>query len=137
MRSNMKTTGTVALAAAAFIAVLTMTSVANAAVLSRHDAREARRDVAETLRDNCRQDPQVNTRRERRECARDVRNTLRNMQREAVETYVDCRQDGNRRSECRQEARQYWVDQAAAIAGGNDGNTGGGGDGTVDPDLPQ
>ena len=112
MRSYVKTTGTAALAAAAFIAVLTATSSANAATITWRQAAEARHSVADALRDNCREDPQIDTRRERRACSRDVRNTLRQMQRASREAYRDCRQEGNRRSECRQDARQYWLDQA-------------------------
>lgn len=113
MRSYLKTTGTAALAAAAFVAVLTATSAANAAAITWRQAAEARHSVADALRDNCREDPQIDTRRERRACARDVRNTMREMERDSRETYRDCREEGNRRSECRQEARQYWLDQAS------------------------
>ncbi len=115
MRSYVKTTGTAALAAAAFIAVLTMTSVANAGVITWREAAQARHSVADALRDNCREDPQIDTRRERRACSRDVRNTLREMERDSREAYRDCRREGNRRSECRQDARQYWLDQAGNI----------------------
>ena len=157
MRSFFKLPGTVFVAAAALFAVVASTSTANAMMLRDTaplaaavtgpesvekvavrwwEAWRARRDVARALRQDCRDE---STRRERRECRREA---WSDMQREARNTYRDCRTDGGRRSECRQGVWQYWVDQAnggGSSGGSTGGSTGGGDTGPVpDPDdLPR
>lgn len=150
MRSFFKLPGTVFVAVAALFAVVASTSTANAMMLRDttpvaaavtgpqsvekvavrwREAWQARRDVVRSLSHDCRSEP----RSDRRECRREARDQVRDMNREAANTYRDCRQDGGRRSECRQGVWQYWVDQA-------NGGGGTGGTGSEEPspeELPQ
>jgi hypothetical protein len=41
---------------------------------------------------------------------------MREMRQEARSAYRDCRQSGGSRSECRQMARNYWVNRASGGA---------------------
>ena len=130
MRSFLKRPGTALLAAAALFAVITTSSTANAFTLRAHDlvatsqsgpesvqnvavswwdARQARRDVAQTLRQDCRNG---DTRRNRRVCYRDARSEMRDLRNGARQTFRDCRTDGGNRPECRQAVWQYWINQA-------------------------
>lgn len=145
MRSFFKLPGTVFVAVAALFAVVASTSTANAIMLrdtapvataltgpesvekvaiSRWAAWQARRDVARSLRSDCRVD---GTRREnRRECFREAFSQMREMRQDAHaagrNAYDQCRQGGGSRRYCRQIARQatrdYWVTQASG--GGSD-----------------
>jgi hypothetical protein len=135
MRSYFKPTGTAVIAAAAFFAVVTATSTANAAI-SQRAVNQARHEVVQDLRDECRQNPQVDTRRERRSCARSVENTLRDLQRQAEQAERACRRAGGGRFNCEQAERQFWLDQAANNGDTSGGDTGGGD--TLPPDqIPQ
>ena len=153
MRSFFKRPGAALFAVAALFTVVTTASTANALTIrgiepvatlqngpesvqtvavSRWDAWQARRDVARALRDDCRQG---DTRNQRRECFREARDQLREMQQNAREAYGECRNGGGSRYDCRQSARQYWVDQASG--GDTGGGDTGGGSGEVTDDLPQ
>jgi hypothetical protein len=135
MRSYFKPTGTAVIAAAAFLAVVTATSTANAAI-SQRAANQAHQEVAQGLRGECLQDPQVDTRRERRSCFNSVQHTLRDMQRQAEQAERACRRGGGGRFNCEQAERQYWIDQAANNGDTSGGDTGGGD--TLPPDqIPQ
>jgi hypothetical protein len=152
MRSFFKLPGTVFVAVAALFAVVASTSTANALMLRDTapvtaavtgptsvekvavrwwEAFRARRDIARSMRTECRGS---DSRSQRHQCYRDARHQMRDMHREARNTYRECRADGGRRSSCRQDAWQYWVDQAN---GG--GSSDGGSEGPLpDPsDLPQ
>ena len=129
MRSYFKTTGTAVIAAAAFLAVVAITSTAKADV-SRQEARQAFTAVAQNLRSQCTQD----TRRERHSCLRNAERTLRDLMRQAAQIERSCHQQSgyhhhhHRRynnSACEQAERQFWINEAANIdnSSGDTGST--------------
>ena len=79
------------------------------ASISAEQARAARRSIREDLREPCRAETD---RRDRRRCFRDARREWRDYRREARRTYRDCRRNDGTRRDCRQERREYWVNQA-------------------------
>jgi hypothetical protein len=156
MRSFFKLPGTALLAVAALFAVAVMPSTANAftfraddvaatlqsgpasvqkvASYSWWEARRARRDVARALRNDCRSS---DTRSQRRECFREAWGTMWQMSRTVRRNYRECR-SGSNRWECRQQARAYWVDQAASYNQATPGeDTPPADDGPVTDDIPQ
>ena len=139
MRSYFKTTGTAVIAAAAFLAVVAITSTAKADV-SRQEARQAFTAVAQNLRSQCTQD----TRRERHSCLRNAERTLRDLMRQAAQIERSCHQQSryhhhhHRRynnSACEQAERQFWINEAANIDNSS-GDTGSTDPGTVDTTTP-
>ena len=155
MRSFVRLPGTALFAAAALFAVVASSSTANAftfraeavpaaaqsgpesvqsVAVNWWDARRARHDVVQSLREDCRSSGSGN----RWQCYREARNTVREMQHDARDVYRDCRTGGGTRAECRQAVWNFWVGQAngdSTPAGGDTTDTGGSGE--VPDDLPQ
>lgn len=148
MRLNQKLPGAALFAAAALFAVVVASPTANAfsfrgidaatpahagpetvqtVAITRNEARQARRDIRQALRADCRNG---STRADRRECRREARSDFRNLRDEARANYRACRQDGGSRYDCRQERRAYWLGVAEGDGGGTDvpGGDGGVGD---------
>lgn len=128
MRSCFKTTGTAVIAAAAFLAVVAITSTAKAEI-SRREAGQALATVAQSLRSQCTQD----TRRERHSCLRDAERTLRDLMRQAAQIERSCHQQSryhhhhrrhHNNSACEQAERQFWLNAAANIENSSGGDTG-------------